>query len=334
MAIYEVKKGLMGHKVLYSCPNCGVPLTSSLDKAGTNDACPDCGQPHVIPGVREKSDMDRAAAAQQRQKQDEAARRKAAAAAAAAAKSTPKPIPPTLQPISISEELTGPPRNTSRPQQASRRRSAFSDSILDIAFAVARGFSVVVIVLSLLALLAIVALFIKSYTGYRTVQVVALKTPTDAEFKSYVNSRNDPSPESSDSNGSQSTAGFKSSTEILRKHGLTQDGLRYQLLERTIDGLYAKLDWDEHQKFLDALDQFLQRQKDKLLAAEWFCNEYETKYESREIQLRADELHNQIVSARLWLLATTAAAVFGGLISFMVLPLLIRIEANTREVPA
>lgn len=54
MADYEIKKGVLGQKVLYNCPTCGVPLSSAFENAGRSDKCPDCQHPHVVPGTNKR----------------------------------------------------------------------------------------------------------------------------------------------------------------------------------------------------------------------------------------------------------------------------------------
>ena len=56
--VHEVKSGVMGATVLYECPQCGSPLTSSLDESGSQDACPDCGAVFIVPGSQARQQAD------------------------------------------------------------------------------------------------------------------------------------------------------------------------------------------------------------------------------------------------------------------------------------
>lgn len=51
---YSVSAGVTGKAVRYNCPQCGSPLTNPLPQAGSEDFCPDCNAPHVVPGIRER----------------------------------------------------------------------------------------------------------------------------------------------------------------------------------------------------------------------------------------------------------------------------------------
>jgi membrane protein YdbS with pleckstrin-like domain/uncharacterized Zn finger protein (UPF0148 family) len=99
---YEVRKGLLGHKVNYNCPACGAPLTSPLDKAGTNDTCPDCARPHTIPGSKERAQLENAKALEQLRQQREkeaAAKQKTASQARTVSQIPRRPQqPPPLAP--------------------------------------------------------------------------------------------------------------------------------------------------------------------------------------------------------------------------------------------
>jgi uncharacterized Zn finger protein (UPF0148 family) len=324
MADYEVKKGVFGHKVLYNCPACGTPLTSSLEKSGTNDACPDCNRPHVIPGIAEKTNFERATATKQLQKLEEEGKRRAAAQVAA--KSVPKPIPKsvanTAPPISHPTQIPIPPIGFRHPK--------FGDGILDGAFVVARISSVAVIILGVVGLLIIAVQFGSAYSDYRPEQPASLKVPNASEFKTYVSLTTDaPSESTSGDNATTSEPSSKTPdplSVLFKKHKLLAD--RFLLTE--IAKLARELRSGEYEDFLGNLDQFLASQKDRNKAAQWFCNEYESSVEARDREIESNKFHNEMRSGRMWSLTTVAGGLFGGLIGFMVLPLLIRIEANTR----
>jgi len=72
----KLKKSLLGkHSLAYACPNCGARLTSPVDDAGTQDSCPDCGRPYVVPEAKHKANLAAIREAEQR-KQNEAAQTK------------------------------------------------------------------------------------------------------------------------------------------------------------------------------------------------------------------------------------------------------------------
>jgi hypothetical protein len=322
MADYEVKKGVLGHKVLYNCPACSSPLTSSLDKAGTNDACPDCNRPHVIPGSAEKTHFEQAATAKRQQKIDEEAKRRAAA------KAVPKPIPKSVS--NITPQPNHPPQPPNK--QRELRRQRFGDGILDKAFVVARVSSVVVIIIGVIGLLIIAAQYGAAYSDYRSEQPSPLKVPSAAEYTTYTSQISDSPPEPTTNDNTPNTSARERSktpdplTVLFKKHKLVVD---YLILNR-IRKLAREFKSGEYEEFLQNLDSFLAAQKDKNKAAYWFCSECESNLTERERQIEVNKLHNEIRSGRMWSLTTVAGGLFGGLIGFMVLPLLIRIEANTR----
>jgi len=102
-------------------------------------------------------------------------------------------------------------------------------------------------------------------------------------------------------------------------------------LNRLLSELENKLTYSEYDLCVRTLDKFLKDKKDKREAAEFFLMAYDYRLDEVEADVRDVERHNLSITARLWALSTSAAGVFGGLISFMILPLLIRIEANTRS---
>jgi hypothetical protein len=56
----RIRKGLFGRYLVgYECPRCLTALTSPLDDAGKQDACPDCGTQFVVPGTKERAELNR-----------------------------------------------------------------------------------------------------------------------------------------------------------------------------------------------------------------------------------------------------------------------------------
>ena len=175
-------------------------------------------------------------------------------------------------------------------------------------------------------------LFTIAYSSYRPIKSAAIDVPKASEFTAYMEARAEQRSEAADSTSTQhSTSRQDRLSAILKKHKLLGTDLEYRLLLNQIESLREKLDSDDLTDFLNEFDRFVGRQQNKLIAADWFCAEFEFNFEAREQQRRADELHNSMVTGRLSLLATSAITMFGGLIGFMILPLLIRIEANTRN---
>ena len=77
---YGLKKNLTGaYTVKFKCPKCGLKLSESLENAGRQDACPECGQGFVVPGAEELERQRKAEAklAEEKaaQKQSEAQKR-------------------------------------------------------------------------------------------------------------------------------------------------------------------------------------------------------------------------------------------------------------------
>lgn len=324
MADYEIKKGMLGHKVLYNCPACGSPLTSSLDKAGTNDACPDCNRPHVIPGSTEKTQFEQATATKQRQKLEEEKRR---AAVHAAAKNTPKPVfTPSPNPAPQNGLKTVGPI-----KPVDRRRTKFGDGILDVAFTVTRLFAVVVIIIGVVALLLIAAQYGSTYSDYQKSISTQVEVPRDSDYNDYVRRISEASSNSGDGapnpDDPDRTLSANPLIALLKKYKLLGDR---DLLDEILSVSKKLRSVDPDADFIPILDKFLTNKKDKRIAARWFCLEYEIKCDAREREIAKVNLHNQMRESRMWSLTTAAGGVFGGLISFMILPLLIRIETNTR----
>ncbi|HEY4234741.1 MAG TPA: hypothetical protein VGM76_15005, partial [Lacipirellulaceae bacterium] len=89
---------------------------------------------------------------------------------------------------------------------------------------------------------------------------------------------------------------------------------------------------DDYEELLARLDAFLSKQKDKdkNFAVEWFCEQYDSRYVERETAIEAKRLNNERVSANLFSLLWGGFCTFLGLMGFIIFPLLVRIEANTR----
>ncbi|HLP84543.1 MAG TPA: hypothetical protein VK157_09350 [Phycisphaerales bacterium] len=65
--------------VKFKCPRCGIGLDSDLQTAGSNDICPECDSPFVVPGIAERDAVE--AEARRRLQQREKQRREAQVAA-------------------------------------------------------------------------------------------------------------------------------------------------------------------------------------------------------------------------------------------------------------
>lgn len=83
---YEVKPGIGGSSVKYSCPTCATKLTSALSEAGASEFCPQCGNTFSVPGVREKADELRKQQAIQKAKDDQNQQKREEASKALASK--------------------------------------------------------------------------------------------------------------------------------------------------------------------------------------------------------------------------------------------------------
>ena len=74
---YKIKKTIAGaYLIKFNCTSCDTPLSESLDRAGEQDQCPQCGTKFVLPGTREKAayeaDLrDKKLIAEQRKLQDQ-----------------------------------------------------------------------------------------------------------------------------------------------------------------------------------------------------------------------------------------------------------------------
>jgi uncharacterized Zn finger protein (UPF0148 family) len=83
---YQVKRKVTGgYVVSYACPHCATALTSTLDEAGTPQACPTCNKQFVVPGkaerehVKSKQEQERREKEQRRLEQEQEAKKAAAA---------------------------------------------------------------------------------------------------------------------------------------------------------------------------------------------------------------------------------------------------------------
>jgi hypothetical protein len=83
-ASYQVKKKVTGgYSVGYACPHCSTALVSSLDEAGTSQACPNCNKGFVVPGkaereeIKAKQELEKRAKAQAQAEQQQLEREKA-----------------------------------------------------------------------------------------------------------------------------------------------------------------------------------------------------------------------------------------------------------------
>ena len=190
MSDYRVKKGIFGSSILYDCPNCGAPLTSSVAKAGSMDNCPDCARAFTVPGMDELKRV-------KRQMDNQVEKPKVIV--------PPKSVPPNASPPDLRSEATNgilpefaevpefievkanddrqtPPPDGAvvRPIQKKRTRPIhqFGDSLLELAFTAARIFSVFVIVGCSVATAIIAIMALSAVKEYREVDADPLTAPS------------------------------------------------------------------------------------------------------------------------------------------------------------
>ncbi|MCO6043297.1 hypothetical protein NG895_05205 [Aeoliella sp. ICT_H6.2] len=330
MSDYTVKKGALGTVVQYECPQCKSPLTSNVSEAGGQDTCPDCGCVFVIPGEAEKLELERRAALKQRAKIEEQQRKNHEAedakrrkeqrrkakeeAAALAAVSTSPPV--------VAQSVNSPPSGAFLKQ-----KREFGDGILEFSFSVARGFSVVTIVLfSILLVIALLgAVFVQ--IGKRKVNAPQVVAPTKAEYDSYKAS----SPDNSENDTSYYT------DEGDGNDVLSQIATEYHLDSFAVSMLVSaseSLEQSEMKEFTSGLKLLLDADNStsKRSAAIWYAMEYAERKRAREIDLSLDRTNNQFWNRATFLLVMGSLYLFIALMSFIAFPLLIRIERNTRSV--
>ncbi len=207
MSDYTIKKGALGTVVQYACPQCRTPLTSHFSQAGEQDTCPDCGAIFVVPGETEKQQLVEQAAHEKKQRVEEQRRKEIQAAEArqrieeqrkareeAAVLAAITVAPPAESPF-------GSPSAVPPPRHRNQIASEFGEGILEGSFTVARGFSVVVIVL--FTVLVCLALFgsLIVHALKRKVEAPPMSTPSQADYESYLASRRTNNDEETNSDG-------------------------------------------------------------------------------------------------------------------------------------
>lgn len=325
MGRYRVRKRALGAVVEYNCAKCGAPLTSNLNKAGEQDSCPDCGSVFLIPGEKERQHLMEQAALEKKRKLEEQIRKRALAAEEARRKEEERKARENV--VSTAMIPAPPPITPTPPAGAPRvNKPAFGDGILELAFSIARGFSVIVIV-AFTGLLAVSLLIAGGiHLTKRKVDAPPAVPPTAQEFSNYIASLQDTSSNRQTYNDGRVERDEDQVSRIARIHHLSAFTTR--LNRKAMESM----DTAQQVAFLTSLESLLDTQGkyDKDEAAQWITFTFVERIDSHANDLKSDRKHNAFLNQVSLAMAVGSLYLFLGLMAFVAFPLLIRIERNTR----
>lgn len=329
MASYEIKKSTFGEdRLLYKCPKCASDLESKLSEAGSCDDCPICGGSFVVPGQdevnrRKTEARDQAAADAQRKREEE--RQLAAQAEQRRVESIKRDAEKKLK------------RNMAAQEQQEAAVSEVQqytlvDRLLRVFFKVGRTASVVILVLSVVSIIWMGIKIAAAEASKPDRLPLAVQSPTAQEYEQYRQYLKTASKEQAKQaliRPRQANNVQQQSTEttLCRKYGLDADVLS-RLLE--------DIDLEFRSRLCSELDSFLAGQRDTTQeamndAAMWYVFRFESSVRDAKKQQEATERQIAQAKAEQWGYLTVIMGCFGAALGFLVLPLLIQIERNTRN---
>ncbi len=332
MATYEIKKSTFGDdKLLYKCPQCASDLESKLHEAGGRETCPICGSPFVVPG---QDELRRREAEQKRQEAEDTQRKRAEERHRAAEAEQHR-----LETLKRDAEKKLKRNMASQTQQEAAVNEVqgytMIDRLLRIFFKLGRTASVVILVLSALAIVWMGFKIMTTEVSKPARTPVTVQSPTAQEYeqyKQYVKTASKEQARQALTRPRQANTPQQQSIEatLCRKYGLDEDSLARFLED---------VDLEYRSRLCSELDSFLAGQRDKTPealneAAMWYVFRFESGV--RDAKQQQERVERQIVQARAeqWGYLTVIMGCFGAALGFLVLPLLIQIERNTRSLIA
>ena len=316
--MHRIEKNLLGKQsVHYECPHCRGELISPLEDAGNREACPTCGGKLVVPGAEDLARHRREQDASRQQREQE--RRTAAMLEARAREEA--------------EQLAAyRAREKARQQFLSGNVSlSVADRLLAWAFTFGKVVSIIAVAAGFLVMIgAGVWLFTLREAPPRT-QVLPVAVPTSAEYAKVASAR------SAGGAGSAAGGGSEARRQRLTKLLSSTNASRFltEMVERSYDNA---VDHELGDAFVDGLAAFIKgtpATDDSLI---WYMSTFDARIAAHNRAVR-DRLEEQraaraTLAAQRTLALMTMGMALAALLTFLVLPLLILIEENTRRLRA
>jgi len=253
----------------------------------------------------------------------------------------PPPEPPAVAPAPMS-------RPAPNHIEADVIDLGFADRVLRLGFAIGRVVSVIVIVLAVLAILgAIVVMVVNEFTPIPPLPPP--RTISQPQVQDFVITCK-PASATGGISGNPSRSSYGASGLLdpcaawrARIQHICTTMRLPSAAEEALCRTVPTFDLPDRENFLDAFTRFADafgalnpRPKDcsPAEAADWFVESYREQVKARDLAAMQAAAAQQAAlnsrDARRWQATVTVATAVGALISFLVLPLLIQIERNTR----
>jgi hypothetical protein len=348
---YEVKRGILGKpKVAYHCPKCHNNLESGLTDAGKKDTCPLCKASFVVPGemeLREIQDAKKQAEEDRLQKEEstrqrvaeEDARRKKERAAADARRIEERK---KQEEDNQKKQLTQPKAEHAA---ISASLSCACGKVFKPVFFLGELFSVFIIAICSLAIIVVLT-YLLFVIHPQTQPVPAEPTPKAEQFRQYFIATKTPADASLPAYGqSRPAAGRRAKEEniklaienLLTKYHLPDD----QPLANTLTEEIEQLPQHHVDRLLLGLDSFLNEMlKTSLLHSDkevnlgeamgWYVAQYVEELNNISNVENQNLVATQVANAKRLEAAEVVGGAFLVLMGFLIFPLLLRIERNTR----
>jgi hypothetical protein len=322
--VYRIEKSLLGKQtVRYQCPTCQGELLSPLEDAGKKELCPTCGAKLNVPGTAELVEYRRQQAAQRQRIEQE--RQAAAGRAARERAESERAADLRTQAKARERFLKG---DTSL---------SLADRLLAWAFAFGKYISIVAVALCFLMMVAALLWLLTVREARPLTVVVPIAAPTAAEY-----------PKLSSGGGATGGASYGTVPNAQSPIDPRRQQLRALLSKHSVDGVNGALVWsayeeaDDHQfadVFVDGLTAFINDSPEPTDGSFlWYARTFNDRLRShldnsarREAEVRAARAD---AAAQRTLGVTIIGMTLATLLAFLILPLLILIEENTRRLRA
>lgn len=321
--MHRIEKSLLGKQTVhYQCPVCQGELISPLEDAGKADACPTCGGKLRVPGI-EELEQHRRQQEVTRQKHEQ--ERRTAVTLTARAK------------LEADRQAAGRVRQREREEFVSGKKSLSSaDKVLAVAFGFGKLVSIVAVISCFAVIIGAVVWMLTLREAPPLTTVLPVTAPTLAEYAKF----------------SAAASSYSRPSGTLASGASTADSERQQLVkwiasattERSVkDEIVQVYDkaciYELGGDFFDGLIAFIQGPpKPTDVGLLWYATIFEQRIDSysRSIRNRAEEQQaaRAVLTSQRTLTVMVMGMALAALLAFLVLPLLILIEENTRRLRA
>lgn len=301
---YEIRGTMFGSKkVVYLCPNCSTELESSLNDAGKADSCPKCNARYKVPGTKELNADKEEEARRDQERQEEAERKRI---------------------ISIEHRAEKMLKKTQAHTQEDEghQKTTVADRVLRLAFSLGKYLSVFVIAICMLVITG--SLVVLLYTFSNQIEPNFRPNSDDyiRQMKDFRNTESGAVDKGSDGGITHLDQELAAMVKQYKLNKYQTNLILEGVIERDM-----RYTWDYVNGLKECLSEWSQANMDAddtvidpvlWYNTEWIRNEVE--YESALAR----------TSATRWLMLNILVVATCALLAFLILPLLIQIERNTR----